>query len=191
MPVERAALPAWLLPATIAFALVELTNIALEEFVGLPGAWSAIVPGAVMGLIVLVAATAALRASVVGAVVLLEGGMAVASAVVVLGVAIARPAELARTVTNAALHLALLPLVAVIAGGTAIAIARGTRRRAWVSAAGLPVLAAGVALLVHMSGLPRAERPPFVMAGFGLAAAGLVLLPCAAARSLPTRGDER
>jgi hypothetical protein len=57
----------------------------------------------------------------------------------------------------------------------------------FVSVAGVPLLIGGVLLLVHMSGLPRPERPAFVMSGFGLCAMGLVLLPCAAAPSESSR----
>lgn len=173
--------PRWVLFAGIAFGLMELTNIALEQFVGLPAPWNAIIPATAMGLIVLTAAAVAVRASVISAIIAIEGGMLFASLGALLWVTLQRRAELPLTMKNAAMHLALLPFVAAIAGGGAIAVSRAARGRLLVSIAGVPLIIGGVLLLVHMSGLPRPERPPFVMSGFGLCAAGLVLLPCAAA----------
>jgi len=179
--------PRWVLLVAIAFGVVELTNIALEQFVGLAAPWNAIVPATAMGLIVFTSAVVAVRASVIGAVIAIEGGMLFASLGALLWVTLNRRAELPLTLMNAAMHLTFLPFVAAIAGGGAIAVSRVARGRRFVSAAGVPLLVGGALLLVHMSGLPRPERPPWVMSGFGLCAIGLVLLSCAVAPSEPTR----
>ena len=181
--IDPMRMPRWALFVAVAFGAMELTNIALEQFVGLPRPWNAIVPASAMGLIVLTAATVAVRASVMSAIVVIEGGMVLASLGALLWVMLQRRAELPLTLLNAATHLALLPFVAAIAGAGAVAVSRIAHRRLFVSVAGVPLLVAGIALLVHMSGLPRPQRPPFVMSGFSLCAIGLVLLPCAVARS--------
>jgi hypothetical protein len=173
-------LPRWVLFATIAFGVVEFTNISLEQFVGLPAPWNAIIPASAMGLIVLTAATVAVRASVMNAVFVVEGGMFLAASGALLWVALQRQSELVLTFKNAATHLAILPFVAAIAGAGAIAVSRVAHARGVVSLAGVPLVISGVLLLIHMSGLPRSQRPPFVLSGFGLCALGLVLLPCAA-----------
>lgn len=174
--------PPWVLLVAIAFGVVEFTNIALEQFVGLAAPWNAIVPATTMGLIVLVSAVVGVRASVISAVIAIESGMLLASMGAFLWVALIRQAELPLTLRNAAMHLMFLPFVAAIAGGAAIVVSRVVRGRLFVSAAGVPLLIAGVLLLVHMSGLPRPQRPPWVMSGFGFCALGLVLLSCAGVR---------
>jgi len=186
----RMGIPRWVLLVAIAFGVVELTNIALEQFVGLAEPWNAIVPATAMGLIVLTSAVVAVRASVIAAVITIEGGMLFASVGALLWVTLHRQAELRLTLMNAAMHLTFLPFVAAIAGGGAIVVSRVAGGRRFVSAAGVPLLVAGALLLVHMSGLPRPERPPWVMSGFGLCAIGLVLLPCAAAPSESRRGAD-
>ena len=175
------AVPRWVAVVACAFGAVELTNIALEQFIGLPRPWNAIVPASAMGLIVLTAATVAVRASLISAVIVIEGGMLFASSGALLWVALQRPAEMTLTLMNAATHLAILPFVAAVAGGAAIAVSRLAHRRLLTSVAGVSLLVGGVLLLVHMSGLPRPQRPPFVMSGFALCSIGLVLLPCAVA----------
>ncbi len=180
-------MPRWVPLVTIAFGAFEFTNIALEQFVGLPAPWNAIVPASAMGVIVLTAATVAVRASVVSAVIVLEGGMLLAASAALLWVALQRRVELALTLKNAVVHLAVLPFVAAIAGVGAIAVSRVARGRLSVSVAGVPLVLAGVLLLVHMSGLPRPQRPPWVIAGFALCAIGLVLLPCRFARPVTRR----
>ena len=183
----RMRVPRWVLFVGAAFCLIEFTNIALEQFVGLPAPWNAIVPATAMGVIVLTAAAVAVRASLISAILAIEGGMLFASLGALLWVALQRRAEVPLTVMNAATHLALLPFVAAIAGGGAIAISRAAHGGLLVSVAGVPLLIGGVLLLVHMSRLPRPERPPFVISGFGLCAIGLVLLPCAGAPSKSSR----
>ena len=170
--------PRWVAVAAIAFGIVEFTNIALEQFVGLPAPWNAIVPASAMGLIVLTAATVGVRASVVSAVIVTEGGMLLAASAALLWVALRRRAEFSLTLTNAAMHLAILPFVTAIAAAAAIGVSRIARARLIVSVVGVPLVCAGVLFLVHMSGLPRPERPPFVLIGFVLCAIGLILLPC-------------
>ncbi len=179
--------PRWVLFVAIAFGLVEFTNIALEQFVRLLAPWNAIVPAAAMGIIVLTAAAVAVRSSLISAILAIEGGMLFACLAALLWVALQRRAELSLTLVNAATHLVLLPFVAAIAGGVAIVISRAAHGQLLVSVTGVPLLIGGVLLLVHMSGLPRPERPPFVLSGFGLCALGLVLLPCAAAPSESSR----
>ena len=175
--------PRWVPLVAIAFGVAEFTNIALEQFIGLPSPWNAILPASAMGLIVLTAATVAVRASLLSAVIVIEGGMLLAASSALLWVGFRRRAELPLTLTNAASHLAILPFVAAIAGAAAILLARNARLRLLVSIAGVPLLATGVVLLVHMAGLPRPQRPPFVTSGFALCALGLVMLPCFTARS--------
>jgi hypothetical protein len=184
---RRMRVPRWVLLVAIAFGVVELTNIALEQFVGLAAPWNAIVPATAMGLIVLTAAVVAVRASVIAGVIAIEGGMLFASLGALLWVALHRQAELPLTVMNAALHLTFLPFLAAIAGFAAVVVSRLAHGRRFVSATGVPLLVVGALLLVHMSDLPRSKRPPWVMSGFGLCALGLVLLPCAVAPSELTR----
>ncbi len=108
---SRMHFPRWVLFAAVAFGAMEFTNISLEQFVGLPVPWNAIVPASAMGLIVLTAATVAVRASVMNAVIVVEGGMLLAASGAVLWVALQRSSELTLTLKNAATHLAILPFV--------------------------------------------------------------------------------
>jgi len=82
--------PRWVPFAAVAFGIVEFTNIALEQFIGLPAPWNAIVPASAMAIIVLTASTVAVRASVLSAVIVVEGGMLLAACGALLWAAFAR-----------------------------------------------------------------------------------------------------
>src|SRR5438105_9229716 len=87
------SVPRWVPLAAVAFGLAEFTNIAFEQFIGLPSPWNAIVPASAMGLIVLTAATVAVQASLLSAVIVIEGGMLLAASSALLWVGFRRRAE--------------------------------------------------------------------------------------------------
>src|SRR5437868_2808314 len=76
----------WVLPAGLSLAALEITNIWLEQFVGLSAPANAIIPASMMGIIVLFASTSAVVASagypsrrgVISAVIVVAVGMIVA-----------------------------------------------------------------------------------------------------------------
>src|ERR1700730_18357519 len=56
-------LATWVFPVGLALAALEITNIYLEQFVGLPSPANAVVPASMMALIVLFASTSAVVGS--------------------------------------------------------------------------------------------------------------------------------
>jgi hypothetical protein len=205
IPVRKGWLPPWAIPAGVIVAGLELTNISLEQFVGLPSPANAVVPASMMALMVLAASTAAVVASasntlfrgIVSAVLVVDLGMLLSVSAVLLFVAVRATWQphmvplLKLTCENATMHLTLPPPFAAIVGSAAAAISaiasRYQRRiAALVSLAGIAVFAAGVSLLVLAASLPRAERPPFVMPGMALSTLGLVFLPCVLGRRAQT-----
>jgi hypothetical protein len=185
---------------------LELTNVCLEQFVGLPSPANAVVPASMMALMVLAASITAVIASagnplfrgVVAAVVVIGLGMLLPVAAVLVFVVVRTEGRrsmvtlLELTCGSATMHLTLPLLVAAIAGSAAAAVAASASRRqaraaAVISLAGIALFAVGVRLLVLAASLPRAERPQVVMPGMALAALGLVLVPCVIGRRMQTR----
>ena len=187
-----AIVPPWVLPAGLALAALEITNISLEQFIKLPSPANAIVPASMMALLVLFASTSAVIGArrgavrgVMSAVMVLALGMSMSVAAALLfaeRVATADPQGLSRLMlANAAQHLTAAPVVALIVGFLAAALAaEATRHRAsmLISLAGVPLLVIGIALLVHAASLPRSHRPAFVMPGMAISAIALICAPC-------------
>ena len=181
----------WVAPVGFALAVLETTNIGLEQFVGLPSPANAVVPASMMALLVLFAATSAVVGSarhgpargVASALLVLGLGMLLACAAVFAYGSSITPANPRAFWTlmcrNATMHLTLAPLLALLVGSLAVAITNGIGRRAWlVSLAAVPLFATGVVLLVHAASLPRAARPDYVMPGMAVSALALICLPC-------------
>lgn len=198
-------LPAWVIPAGLGLAALELTNICLEQFIGLPSPANAVVPASMMALMVLSASAAAVVASAgstlfrgtISAVIVLGLGILLSVSVVLVFVTLRAASQpnmvplLALTCENATMHLTLPLLVAAVAGSAAAAISGATsgyqlRASVFISVGGIPLLVTGISLLVRAASLARAERPPLVMPGVALAALGLVLLPCILGRGATT-----
>jgi hypothetical protein len=170
-------------------------NLTLEYLGHLRPPFNAIVPASEMGVMVLLfgaAATVTLRRSRRVTLALLA---AVWSAVVgtslicaygfLLQLAVLQPRgveSLGNIVDSASQHMAISPIVAVLAGTVAIVatyLHRSSRPRVRLALALWDVVqgAIGIGLLVFAASLARAERPPFVMSGMLLTAAALAGAP--------------
>ena len=175
-----------------ALAIVECTNIVLEEFISLQPPANAIAPASAMGLIVLAAAVSAalvtssfgIRAGILTAIASVAFGMVVSCAIALLLIVLLGPhresLDLSQEVTNAATHLVAPVLVAAGIGavtGLYVRAFRSRRALAAIAAGGLVVLALGIFLLVRAASLRRSDRPPLVVSGMLLSTMGITMLP--------------
>ncbi|HEY0512469.1 MAG TPA: hypothetical protein VGH73_11225 [Thermoanaerobaculia bacterium] len=179
----------------ILLGIAGTANLTLEYLGNLRPPFNAIVPASEMGIMVLLfgaaasltlrrsrPVTLALLAAVWSAVV---GTSLICAYAFLLQLAVLQPqgiGSLGNIVDSAAQHMAIAPIVAVVAGAVAIAatlLHRSSRPRARLALALLDVVqgAVGIGLLVFAASLVRAERPPFVMGGMLLTAAALACAP--------------
>jgi hypothetical protein len=185
----------WVFPVGLALAVLEITNILLEQFVGLPSPANAVVPASMMALMVLFASTSAVVGSVrhklsrgvASAVVVIALGMLVSVAAVVIFaqfVAQPNPETFWRVMCeNAVMHLTLPPVLALVVSLLAVTISKLAARHpfrlsVFISLAAFPLFFIGVVFLVHAASLPRAARPSFVLPGMAVSAFALICLPC-------------
>lgn len=203
--VIRDVVASWVFPVGLALAALEITNICLEQFVGLPSPANAVVPASMMALIVLFASTSAVVGSaghnvlrgVVSAVAGIALGMLVSCAAALVfaqSVATSNPEALSRVMLeNTAMHLTLPLFLAVVVSLLAVAISKEGARHPFrvslfISLAAFPLLFIGVVLLVHAASLPRVDRPSFVLPGMAVSVMALTCLPCLLGRTHVSAG---